>query len=38
LESEEDKEKGMKAGANAYIVKSTFDQNNLLENIQLLID
>ncbi|MCX6073289.1 MAG: response regulator [Campylobacterales bacterium] len=38
LESEEDKEKGMRAGANAYIVKSTFDQNNLLENIQLLID
>jgi two-component system chemotaxis sensor kinase CheA len=38
LESAEDKEKGMHAGANAYIVKSTFDQNNLIENIQLLID
>jgi len=38
LESAEDKEKGMRAGADAYIVKSTFDQNNLIENIQLLID
>ena len=38
LESEEDKEKGMRSGANAYIVKSTFDQNNLIENIQLLIN
>lgn len=38
LESNEDRERGMHAGANAYIVKSAFDQNNLIENIQLLID
>lgn len=38
LENPEDKEKGMHAGANAYIIKSTFDQNNLLETIELLID
>ncbi len=29
----EDKEKGIEAGANAYIVKSNFDQNNLLDVI-----
>lgn len=38
LESESDKEKGMHAGANAYLSKSTFDQNNLIDNIQSLID
>lgn len=37
LEQEEDREKGMSLGASAYIIKSTFDQNNLLENIELLI-
>ncbi|MCK9373544.1 MAG: response regulator [Sulfuricurvum sp.] len=37
LESAEDRGKGMHAGANAYIVKSTFDQNNLIETIQWLI-
>lgn len=37
LESAEDREKGMHSGANAYIVKSTFDQNNLIETIQWLI-
>lgn len=31
LESREDREKGIEAGANAYLVKSGFDQNNLLE-------
>lgn len=38
LESPEDRERGLKAGASAYIVKSTFDQNNLMEKIRWLID
>lgn len=38
LESQDDREKGMRSGANAYIVKSTFDQNSLIETIQWLID
>jgi two-component system chemotaxis sensor kinase CheA len=33
LESREDKERGVDVGANAYIVKSSFDQSNLLEVI-----
>ncbi len=37
LESREDRERGIVAGANAYIVKSSFDQSNLLEVIQRLI-
>ncbi len=37
LDSPEDKLKGMEAGANAYCVKSSFDQSNLLEIIQRLI-
>lgn len=37
LESREDRERGIDAGANAYIVKSSFDQSNLLEVIQRLI-
>jgi two-component system chemotaxis sensor kinase CheA len=37
LESAEDKEKGIIAGANAYIVKRSFDQSNLLDTIQRLI-
>ncbi|WP_321532748.1 hybrid sensor histidine kinase/response regulator [uncultured Desulfuromonas sp.] len=37
LESAEDKEKGIVAGANAYIVKRSFDQSNLLDTIQRLI-
>jgi len=37
LEAREDRERGIEAGANAYIVKSTFDQSNLLEVIQRLI-
>jgi two-component system chemotaxis sensor kinase CheA len=37
LESREDKERGIEVGANAYIVKSSFDQSNLLEVIQRLI-
>lgn len=37
LESREDREHGIDAGANAYIVKSSFDQSNLLEVIKKLL-
>jgi len=37
LETQEDREKGVDAGANAYIVKSSFDQSNLLEVIGRMI-
>ena len=37
LESREDKERGIDVGANAYIVKSSFDQSNLLEVIRRLM-
>lgn len=37
LESREDRERGVEAGANAYIVKSSFDQSNLFEAIRRLI-
>lgn len=37
LESREDRERGSDAGANAYIVKSSFDQSNLLEVIHRLL-
>jgi two-component system chemotaxis sensor kinase CheA len=37
LESREYKERGIDVGANAYIVKSSFDQSNLLEIIRRLI-
>lgn len=37
LESREDRERGGDVGANAYIVKSSFDQSNLLEVIRRLI-
>jgi two-component system chemotaxis sensor kinase CheA len=37
LESREDRERGVEAGANAYIVKSSFDQSNLLEVVQRLV-
>jgi two-component system chemotaxis sensor kinase CheA len=37
LESREDRERGIEAGANAYIVKSSFDQSNLFEAIQQLV-
>lgn len=37
LESREHKERGLNAGANAYIVKSKFDQSNLLEVIHSLL-
>lgn len=37
LESREHRERGIEAGANAYIVKSSFDQSNLLEVVRRLI-
>jgi two-component system chemotaxis sensor kinase CheA len=37
LESAADRERGAEAGANAYIVKSSFDQSNLLEAIERLV-
>ena len=37
LESRQDRERGVDVGANAYIVKSSFDQSNLLEVIQRLL-
>ncbi len=37
LESREHRERGIDVGANAYIVKSSFDQSNLLEVIGRLI-
>ncbi|MEA3211649.1 MAG: two-component system, chemotaxis family, sensor kinase CheA [Chthoniobacter sp.] len=37
LGSREDRERGIDAGANAYIVKSAFDQSNLIEIIRKLI-
>jgi two-component system chemotaxis sensor kinase CheA len=37
LESREHRERGIDVGANAYIVKSSFDQSNLLEVIRRLI-
>jgi len=36
LESREDRERGIDVGANAYIVKSNFDQSSLLEVIRRL--
>jgi two-component system chemotaxis sensor kinase CheA len=37
LASREDRERGIDAGADAYIVKGSFDQSNLLEVIQKLV-
>lgn len=37
LQSPEDRERGLEAGANAYIVKSGFDQSNLLDVIRRLL-
>jgi len=37
LEKDEDKRRGIEAGAQAYIVKTSFDQSNLLDTIQRLI-
>jgi two-component system chemotaxis sensor kinase CheA len=37
LDSREDRERGVQAGADAYITKGAFDQDNLLETIRRLI-
>jgi two-component system chemotaxis sensor kinase CheA len=37
LDSEEDRRRGVEAGADAYIVKGAFDQDRLLETIRRLI-
>ena len=37
LETREDREKGAEAGADAYIIKSGFDQGNLLEVLRRLL-
>jgi len=37
LESREDRERGIDVGANAYLVKSSFDQSNLIETVRRLI-
>ncbi|MBI2399680.1 MAG: response regulator, partial [Deltaproteobacteria bacterium] len=36
LETREDRERGIDSGANAYMIKSSFNQNNLLEIIKRL--
>ena len=37
LESREDRERGIEVGADAYIVKSSFDQSNLLDTVRRLV-
>lgn len=37
LETRQDRERGIDVGANAYIVKSKFDQSDLLEAVQRLV-
>jgi len=37
LDSDEDKRRGLEAGANAYLPKPTFDQRVLLETLKRLI-
>ncbi len=37
LAKEEHRREGLEAGANAYIVKGEFDQNNLLETVERLV-
>jgi two-component system chemotaxis sensor kinase CheA len=37
LSSDIDKQRGLEAGANAYIVKSNFEQSNLVETIRRLV-
>ena len=37
LETREDRERGIDVGANAYLVKSSFDQSNLLEAVLRLV-
>jgi two-component system, chemotaxis family, sensor kinase CheA len=37
LETRQDRERGIDAGANAYIVKASFDQSDLLEAVRRLV-
>jgi len=37
LEKREDRERGIDVGANAYLIKSSFDQSNLLEVVRRLL-
>jgi two-component system chemotaxis sensor kinase CheA len=37
LESREDRERGIDVGANAYIVKSSFEQSNLLDTVRRFV-
>jgi len=37
LESEQDRARGLEAGADAYLIKSAFDQKNLLETVSQLL-
>ncbi|KRB79543.1 hypothetical protein ASE07_25430 [Noviherbaspirillum sp. Root189] len=37
LQSSQEKERGLRAGADAYVVKGSFDQDNLLKTIRRLI-
>ena len=37
LESREDRERGIEVGANAYLVKSSLDQDDLLEALHRLL-
>jgi two-component system chemotaxis sensor kinase CheA len=37
LDTREDRERGIDVGANAYIVKSSFDQSNLLDAVRRLV-
>jgi CheY-like chemotaxis protein/chemotaxis signal transduction protein len=37
LQKEEDKRRGIEVGAAAYLIKNSFDQNNLLDTIERLI-
>ena len=37
MESETDKMRGLEVGANAYLIKSSFDQKHLIETIETLL-
>jgi len=37
-DKEDDRRRGLQAGANAYIVKGSFEQSNLLSTIQALVE
>lgn len=38
LDSQSDKERGLEVGADAYLIKSNFDQSNLLETVAQLVN